>query len=182
MNINSSYFCVSSECSKWCIFIFCSLEFLSWALLPVMTADISYFKCFNCSINLFFPLFNYYCVFAAEITKLCLVSWVCSHMYCRRISKAFFSLQLKFSAVRSLCLCSVFSPLGPLTSFISMILSVRLLLRRMHSLTRPPASFSASTAPLWVTSLTSVSFTRTIQSFTLHNIKQICRLTCIRDK
>lgn len=49
-----------------------------------------------------------------------------------------------------------------------MILSVTLLRRRTHSLTRPPASFSASTAPLWVTSLTSVSFTRTIQSFTLH--------------
>lgn len=48
-----------------------------------------------------------------------------------------------------------------------MILSVTLLRRRTHSLTRPPASFSASTAPLWVTSLTSVSFTRTIQSFTL---------------
>lgn len=63
----------------------------------------------------------------------------------------------------------IFLPLGPLTSLISMILSVRLLLRRIHSRTRPPASFSASTAPLWVTSLTSVSFTRTIQSFTLHS-------------
>lgn len=62
-----------------------------------------------------------------------------------------------------------YSPFGPLTSLISMILSVRLLLRRIHSLTRPPASFSASTAPLWVTSLTSVSFTRTMQSFTLHS-------------
>ncbi|TNN38882.1 hypothetical protein EYF80_050945 [Liparis tanakae] len=53
---------------------------------------------------------------------------------------------------------------GPL---MSRILSVRLFLRRTHSRTRPPASFSASTAPLWVTSLTSVSFTRTMQSFTL---------------
>lgn len=66
------------------------------------------------------------------------------------------------------CLC-ISSPLGPLTSLMSMTLSVRLLLRRMYSLTRPPASFSASTAPLWVTSLTSASFTRTIQSFTLES-------------
>lgn len=69
----------------------------------------------------------------------------------------------------SMTVYNLFSPLGPLTSFISTILSVTLLLRRIHSLTRPPASFSASTAPLWVTSLTSVSFTRTIQSFTLHS-------------
>lgn len=68
-------------------------------------------------------------------------------------------------------LCIMSSPLGPLTNLISMILSVMLLLRRIHSLTRPPASFSASTAPLWVTSLTSVSLTRTIQSFTLHRKK-----------
>lgn len=61
-------------------------------------------------------------------------------------------------------------PLGPLTSFKSTIFSALGFLLRTYSLTMQPASFNASTALLWVTSLTFASFTRRIQSFTLHGM------------
>lgn len=63
-------------------------------------------------------------------------------------------------------------PLGPFTSFTSIIFSVTAFLLLTYSLTMQPASFSASTALLWVTSLTSTSFTRSIQSLTLYREKE----------
>lgn len=101
----------------------------------------------------------------------------------RAVSDKYGQLKVAVSVLTDSAVCSVWSlflPLGPLTSLISMILSVRLLLRRILSRTRPPASFSASTAPLCVTSLTSASFTRTMQSLTLHQkVTYSSHLTCI---
>lgn len=59
------------------------------------------------------------------------------------------------------------SPLGPLTSLISMMVSSMGLRRLTYSRTMEPATFRASTALLWETSETSESFTRRMQSFTL---------------
>lgn len=58
-------------------------------------------------------------------------------------------------------------PLGPFTSLISTIFSVTGFLLLTYNRTIDPASFKASTALLCVTSRTSTSFTRRIQSLTL---------------
>lgn len=63
-------------------------------------------------------------------------------------------------------------PLGPFTSFTSIIFSETAFLLLTYSLTMQPASFRASTALLWVTSLTSTSFTRSIESLTLYREKE----------
>lgn len=89
------------------------------------------------------------------------------------------SLSLRESAATRLCglfqeqtcrrgrFTSFISPLGPLTSLISMMVSSIGLRRLTYSRTMEPATFRASTALLWETSDTSESFTRRMQSFTL---------------
>lgn len=63
--------------------------------------------------------------------------------------------------------CTSYIPLGPFTSLISTIFSVTGFLLLTYNRTIDPASFNASTALLCVTSRTSTSFTRRIQSLTL---------------
>lgn len=62
-------------------------------------------------------------------------------------------------------------PLGPFTSLISTIFSVTGFLLLTYNRTIDPASFKASTALLCVTSRTSTSFTRRIQSLTLETVR-----------